>query len=74
MADPTVLVREPGFAAGRVEVKVRDEHVLVGKGEELGGLEGGKVEVAEGAVVGCGEDLGGEEFGRDGQLRQRVLL
>jgi hypothetical protein len=46
VADPAILVRDPRLLAGGHQVEMRDEHVLVGEREELGGYEGGEVEVA----------------------------
>jgi hypothetical protein len=43
MTYPAILIHKPRFPTRRSEVKVGDEHVLVGEGEEFGGLQGGEV-------------------------------
>lgn len=45
VTDPAVLVRYPGFLAGRDQVEMRDQHVFVRECEDFRRCQGGEVEV-----------------------------
>ena len=53
MADPTIFIRYPSFLTRRHQVEMRDEHILVGQGEDFGGDKAGEIEVAKGTIIGC---------------------